>query len=210
VRGDLLAQHFPREVHDRVYEKPEELAILAGRNWVSQYLASNPVTAITAQCVTAENNQQEKLFELCADARQILADAMGATDVSPVHATRYETSARTRRLAAWKLKARNPDDQPDTWLVSGTLAGTRIMPFNRGVFPVVHNIHGDPECNGDQEHGAGALSTFAAERRDRGRVCMLCMGRIELDQMAVNCNICDAGPFHMVHCRRHRRLEHGL
>ena len=218
VCGDLMAQHFPREVNDRVYEKPEELAILAGMNWVSQYLASNPEMAITAQRVAAENNQQEKLFEMCVDARQILADAVGATDVSPVHTTGYQTSARTRQLAAWRLKARNPDDQPDTWLLSGILAGTRIMPLNRGVFPVVHNAYDDPELHGDQEPegtdalrdaGAGALSTFAAECRDRGRVCMWCMGRIELDQMAVNCDICDAGPFHVVHCRRHRRLEHG-
>jgi len=61
----------------------------------------------------------------------------------------------------------------------------------------------------DHTGGNSTAVPVAAESRDRGRVCMWCMGRIELDQMAVNCDICDAGPFHVVHCRRHRRLEHG-
>jgi len=168
VCGDLVAQHFPREANDKVYEKPEELAVLAGANWVSQYLASNPEVVITAQPVAAESSQQEELVEARVDVRQTLAATVGAADVSSVHTTEHQTTARARQLAAWRLKARNPDDQPDTWLSSDTLAGIRIMPLDRGVFLEVHNAYDDPELHGDQEPkgtdalrdaGAGAPST---------------------------------------------------
>ena len=64
--------------------------------------------------------------------------------------------------------------------------------------------------HGDETDDEEFWSMDDPERdRDRGRICMWCLGSIELSQSAVNCDVCDAGPFHVVHYRRHRRLEHG-
>jgi len=159
VCGDLVVQHYPSEVNGRGYERSKELAVLDGMKRVSHYLASNPEAVNTAQRVAAENNRREKLSEKHVDVRQTLADAAGATDVSPVHAAEYHTSARTRLLAAW----RDPDDQPETWFSSGTSAGSRITPLDCGVFPEVHNAHEDPELlDGQEPEGTGDLREASA------------------------------------------------
>jgi len=148
VCGDLVVQHYPREVNGRDYERSEELAGLGGMKRASQYLASNPEAVTAAQRVAAESGQREKLSEIHVDDRQILDNAAGATDVSPVHTAECRTSAR----------AGDPDDQPETWVSSGTSAGVRISPLDCGVLPAVHNTHDDPEHPDDQElEGTGAL-----------------------------------------------------
>ena len=86
-----------------------------------------------------------------------------------MRAAEYQAYARAKLLAAWRLKARDPDDQPETWFSSGTSAGIRVSPLDCGVLPMVHNAHGDPELLDDQEPegtgalreaGAGAMSKF--------------------------------------------------
>jgi len=44
--------------------------------------------------------------------------------------------------------------------------------------------------------------------RDRGRICTWCSREITLDQTCASCDVCAAGPFHMVHFRQHRRTMH--
>jgi len=86
-----------------------------------------------------------------------------------VRAAEYQAYARAKLLAAWRLKARDPDDQPETRFSSGTSAGVRVSPLDCGVLPMVHNAHGDPELLGNQEPkrtgasrevDAGAMSEF--------------------------------------------------
>jgi len=55
-------------------------------------------------------------------------------------------------------------------------------------------------CSGMQE--------FFGWGRDRGRICVWCNREITLDQICATCEVCAAGPFHMIHLRQHRRLAH--
>ena len=101
------------EVSGRNFEGSEESAVLGGAKRVSQYLASNPGAVNTAQRVAAENNQRVGPSEKHVDDRQILTDTAGAADVSPEDTAEYHASARARLLAVRRLKARDPDDQPE-------------------------------------------------------------------------------------------------
>jgi len=60
-----------------------------------------------------ENNRRVGPSEKHVDDRQILTDTAGAADVSPEDTAEYHASARARLLAVRRLKARDPDDQPE-------------------------------------------------------------------------------------------------
>jgi len=67
----------------------------------------------------------------------------------------------------------------------------------------------------EAEAQAGAkLSRESLERsigtgdRDRGRICVWGNREIMLDQICATCEVCAAGPFHMIHLRQHRPLSH--
>jgi len=55
---------------------------------------------------------------------------------------------------------------------------------------------------------AGAFEDEQAQL-DRGRICVWCNREITLDQICATCEVCAAGPLHMIHLRQHRRLSHG-
>jgi len=53
------------------------------------------------------------------------------------------------------------------------------------------------------------VRSIGTSGRDRGRICVWCNREITLDQICATCQVCAAGPFHMIHLRQHRRLSHG-
>jgi len=69
---------------------------------LSLYLVSNPETVDTAHCAVAVNNKQggEQSEKHVGDVRQMLADTVGAADVSPVYPGEYQPTVRAELLAA--------------------------------------------------------------------------------------------------------------
>jgi len=138
---------------------------------------------------------------------KVITDALPKADVATVQGAPAQEQTLKRKAACDEVKA-SETEEDDAPLDSGC-AVTKFAEEQTPKLPEQVNM-------AEAEVHAGAkLSRDSLERltgtgdRDRGRICVWCDREITLDRICATCEVCAAGPFHLIHLGQHRRSSHG-